>query len=379
METSPILALQAHFAKVDDPRVERTRLHRLIDILVIAMCAVICGAESWDDIAEFGKVRQDWFATFLELPNGIPSHDTFNRVFAALNPEQFRHAFLDWMRAVLPVLPRQVIALDGKTLRHSYDTWNQKPAIHLVSAWASATGLVLAQTKVDDKSNEITAIPAVLRCLALKDCVVTLDAMGCQRAIAQQIVNAEGDYVLALKENQETLYEDVIECFTQAEATNYEQVRHTWQEEASKGHGRIEKRCHTVITAPEDLAWLQETHAWPGLQAIGRVQAERRLGAERSSETRYYLLSQMMTAEAFGRAVRRHWSIENNVHWVLDVVFHEDLSRIRAGYAAENFAVLRHIALNVLKQGTSKRRGIRGKRLKAGWSNDYLVHLLQGL
>lgn len=379
MESSPILALKAHFAQVDDPRVERTRLHRLIDILVIAICAVICGAESWDDIAEFGEVKQDWFATFLELPNGIPSHDTFNRVFAALNPEQFRQAFLNWMRSVLPVLPAQVIALDGKTLRRSYDTWSEKPAIHLVSAWASATGLVLAQTKVDDKSNEITAIPDVLRCLAIKGCVVTLDAMGCQRAIAEQIVSQEGDYVLALKENQETLYEEVIDCFTQADAMDSADARPTWHEEVSKGHGRLEIRRHTVIAAPDYLAWLQEEHAWPGLQAIGRVQADRRIGEEHSSETRYYLLSQVMTAEQFGRAVRRHWSIENNVHWVLDVVFHEDLSRIRAGYAAENFAVLRHIALNLLKQETGKRRSIRGKRLKAGWSNDYLVQLLHQL
>jgi predicted transposase YbfD/YdcC len=376
METSPILALTQHFAQVDDPRVERTRLHRLIDILVIAICAVICGAESWDDMAEFGEVKQDWFATFLELPNGIPSHDTFNRVFAALNPEQFRHAFLDWMRAVLPVLPTQLIALDGKTVRRSYDTWNEKPAIHLVSAWASSTGLVLAQTKVDDKSNEITAFPEVLRCLAIKGCVVSIDAMGCQRAIAEQIVSQEGDYVLALKENQETLYEEVIDCFTQADARDDEEVRPTWQEEVSKGHGRIEIRRHTVIAAPDYLAWLQEEHAWPGLQAIGRVQSERRIGAEQSIETRYYLLSQVMTAEQFGRAVRSHWGIENSVHWILDVVFHEDLSRIRAGYAAENFAVLRHIALNVLKQEASKRQSIRGKRLKAGWSNDYLVRLL---
>jgi predicted transposase YbfD/YdcC len=380
METSPILALTQHFAQVDDPRVERTRLHRLIDILVIAICAVICGAESWDDIAEFGEVKQDWFATFLELPNGIPSHDTFNRVFAALNPEQFRQAFLDWMRTVLPVLASQAIALDGKTLRRSHDTWNQKPAIHLVSAWASATGLVLAQTKVDDKSNEITAIPDVLRTLAIKGCIVTIDAIGCQRAIAQQIVQAEGDYVLALKENQELLYEEVMDCFAQAEATDYEEVNHSWQEEASKGHGRIERRHHTVITAPDQLAWLQEEHAWPGLQAIGRVQAERRMGEERSSETRYYLLSRLMTAEQFGRAVRSHWGIENRVHWVLDVVFHEDLSRIRAGYAAENFAVLRHIALNLLKYEQSKPgQSIKGKRLKAGWDHGYLLKILASI
>jgi hypothetical protein len=196
------LAFIQHFAQVDDPRVERTRLHRLIDMLVIAICAVICGAESWDEIAEFGEVKQDWFATFLEVPNGIPSHDTFNRVFAALNPEQFRHAFLDWMRTVVPMVPKQTIALDGKTLRRSHDTWNPKAAIHLVSAWASVTGLVLAQTKVDDKSNEITAIPDVLRTVAIKGCIITIDAMGCQRAIAQQIVQAEADYVLALKENR---------------------------------------------------------------------------------------------------------------------------------------------------------------------------------
>jgi len=369
------LTLVDHFATLDDPRVERTKLHPLLSIVTIAICAVIGGSESWDDIAEFGDVKADWFATFLDLPHGIPSHDTFNRVFAALDPMQFQTCFLQWMQAVAGVLPAQVIALDGKTVRGSQDRVNGKQAIHMVSAWATENRLVLAQVKVDQKSNEITALPELLRQLALAGCVVTIDAMGCQRQIAQQILDQGGDYVLGLKGNQSSLHDDVQWSFSLAQQDGGAGVSQV--ETVEKGHGRIETRRAWVIDDAEIIAWVQRQHDWPGLQAIGWVQAERRIGTERSVEDRYYLLSRPLTAAAFGGAARSHWSIENRVHWVLDVTFHEDQSRIRAGFAAENFAVLRHIALNLLRQQQTKRLSIKTKRLKAGWDTAYLLQILQ--
>jgi predicted transposase YbfD/YdcC len=377
MDLSPVLALKAHFAQLEDPRVERTRLHHLFDIVVIAICAVIAGAESWDDIALFGEAKQEWFATFLDLLNGIPSHDTFNRVFAALDPDQFRAGFASWVQAVLPTLPPQVIALDGKTVRGAQDRYRGKTAIHMVSAWASASRLVLAQVKVEDKSNEMTALPELLRQLAIKGCVVTIDAMGCQRQIAEQSVAQEADYVLALKANQPDLLEEVTDCFTQAQADAYHEVGHTMTETITKGHGRLELRHHTVLTEPTYLAWLQEGQHWPGLQALGCVEAERRIGEERTKEARYYLLSRAMSASTFAEVVRSHWGIENAVHWVLDVTFGEDQSRMRAGYAAENMAVLRYLVRNLLEREQSQPgRSLKGKRLKAGWDHDYLLKIL---
>jgi predicted transposase YbfD/YdcC len=373
---SSSLSLIEHFAALDDPRVERTKLHPLLSIVVIAICAVIAGAESWDDIADFGEIRADWFATFLDLPHGIPSHDTFNRVFAALDPVQFRTCFLHWMQAVTAVLPAQVVAIDGKAVRGSHDRGEGKQAIHLVSAWASANRLVLAQAKVDEKSNEITALPDLLRCLALAGCLVTIDAMGCQRAIAQQILDQGGTYVLALKGNQGTLQADVALSFATAHAEDFAGVQHDAVETVEKGHGRIETRQAWVLDDAAVLAWLQERHAWPGLQAIGMVRGERRIGTTRTVEDRCYVLARPLSARAFAEAVRSHWGIENQVHYVLDVSFHEDQSRIRAGYAAENFAVLRHIALNLLRQQTVKRQSIKGRRLKAAWDPDFLLQVL---
>jgi predicted transposase YbfD/YdcC len=374
MDPASHLTLADHFASLDDPRIERTKLHPLLSIITIALCAVIAGAESWDDIEQFGEIKADWFASFLDLPHGIPSHDTFNRVFAALDPAQFRRCFLAWMQAIAGVVPAQVIALDGKTVRRSHDWANGKQAIHMVTAWATENRLVLAQMKVDEKSNEITALPDLLRQLALAGCLVTIDAMGCQHQIAQQIQEQEGDYVLGLKGNQGTLQADVQRCFILAQPDDFTDGCHAATVE--KGHGRIETRHSWVIDDAATLAWLQEHHAWPGLAAIGRVQAERRIGSERTVEDRYYLLSRCMGAAAFAAAVRSHWGIENQVHWVLDVTFHEDQSRIRAGSAAENFAVVRHIALNLLRQATTKRKSIKGRRLKAAWDTEYLLQVL---
>jgi predicted transposase YbfD/YdcC len=390
MDSAAFLPLTQHFAARDDPRVERTKLHRLLDSVAIALCAVIAGAESWDDIALVGQTKADWLGQFLALPNGIPSHDTFNRVFAALDPEQFRAGFQSWIQAIAEVLPMPVIAVDGKTVRRSHDRHLGTSAIHMVSAWATQSQLVLAQIKVDDKSNEITAIPDLLRTLELSGCLVTLDAMGCQRAIAEQIRAQGAAYVLALKDNQPDVLEDVVECLTLADAEPYDGIRHDQHTSVTKAHGRLELHHHTVLADPAHLAWLQAEQQWPGLQALGRVQVERRTLdpatplTRPAHEVRYYLLSRVMSAEAFGAAVRSHWGIENQVHWVLDVTFHEDASRIRAGHAAENVAVLRHIALNLLRQTTTTSalrsprspRSLKAKRLKAAWDTDYLLHIL---
>jgi predicted transposase YbfD/YdcC len=304
------LSLTDHFAALDDPRVERTKLHPLLSIVVVAICAVISGAESWDDIADFGEIRANWFATVLDLPHGIPSHDTFNRVFAALDPGQFQACFLQWMRAVAGMLPAHVIALDGKTVRGSHDRGNGKAAIHMVSAWASANRLVLTQMPVDEKANEITVLPELLRSLALAGCVVTIDAMGCQRQIAQQILDQDGTYILALKDNQETLHKDVQMSVALAQADDFAGVRHDRAKTIEKGHGRIETRQALVIDDPAIIAWIQERHAWPGLTAIGMMHAERRGGDQHTSEDRYYLLARPLSAQTFGAAVRSHWGIE---------------------------------------------------------------------
>jgi predicted transposase YbfD/YdcC len=372
------MPLVEHFAALDDPRIERTKLHPLLSIIALAICAVIGGAESWDDIEQFGEAKEDWLATFLDLPHGIPSHDTFNRVFAALDPIQFQQCFRSWVEAVCTILPDEVIALDGKTVRGSHDATG-KGAIHMVSAWATANRLVLAQVKVEAKSNEITAVPELLRHLVVAGCIVTIDAMGCQHTIAQQILDQGGDYVLGLKGNQGTLEQDVQLSFATAQADGFAGIQHEQTETIETGHGRIETRRSNVIDDPAVLAWIQERHAWPGLQAIGRVHADRRRGEKVTSEDRYYLLSHPLSAAAFGEAVRSHWGIENRVHWVLDVSFHEDQSRIRAGYAAQNFAVLRHIALNLLQHAETKRRGIKGRRKKAGWDNAYLLQVLRSV
>jgi len=372
--------IMAHFGTLEDPRVDRAKQHLLLDIITIALCAVICGANTWVEREEFGKATQTWLAPFLGLPNGIPSHDTFGRVFAALDAAPCATCFRRWVAAIAARTGTtgQVIALDGKTVRRSHDRGAGKGALHMVSAWACANHLVLAQVPVTEKSNEITALPVLLRMLALKGCIVTIDAMGCHTAVAQTIRAGDGDYVLALKKNQGRLHSDVEALFAEALATPDTGLVHDTYRAVDGDHGRIEIRRTWVITDTATLRYLDPDERWPDLQSVGMVQAERRVGTEVSRETRYYISSLAASARTLHDAVRSHWGIENKVHWVLDIAFREDESRARIGHSAHHMAVLRHIALNLLRHETTARCGIKARRLKAGWDLPYLLKVLAG-
>jgi len=377
MEDQVLPTLEEHFGDLTDPRIDRTKLHKLLDILVIAICAVIAGADNWEDVEEFGKARLAWFRTFLELPNGIPSHDTFTRVFARLDPEQFQACFMGWMKAVAEVIGGQVIAIDGKVLRRSHDKGIGQAAIDMVSAWASANRLVLGQVKVDEKSNEITAIPQLLEVLAVSGCIVTIDAIGCQTEIAEKIIEREAEYVLSLKENQGHLYEDVERLFADLEDSQYKAYEFDYEKTVNKDHGRIEIRECWTISDPAVLPHLRGFAKWKNLATVSRIRAQRWIGEEKSSEDRYHIASITGAKRILG-AVRSHWGIENELHWTLNLAFDEDRCRVRKDHGPENFALLRHIALNLLKQEKTCKRGIKGKRLLAAWNQDYLLKVLAG-
>jgi len=376
MERDSLERLREHFERLQDPRVARSRRHELLDIVVIALCGVICGADSWVEIAEFGLAKLEWFQQFLHLPNGIPSHDTFGRVFARLNPEQLQGCLLAWASALREASGGKLVALDGKTLRRSHDEASGKSALHLVSAWSTENHLVLGQQKVAGHSNEITALPKLLGMLALEGCTVTIDAMGTQKEIAGKVKEQGADYVLALKGNQRRLYEEVQESFTLAEREGFQSIGHDRHETLNGGHGRIERRRYWTIWDPEHIAYLDPGREWAGLRSIGMVEAERRVGEKVSRERRYYLSSLAGAARPFAEAVRGHWGIENGLHWVLDVAFREDESRVRIGSAPENLALLRRMALTLLREEKTARVGVKAKRLKSGWSEDYLLRVL---
>ncbi len=378
MEEQISATLAAHFGNLTDPRVERTKLHPLFDILVIAICAIIAGADTWEDVADFGQAKHAWFKTFLELPNGIPSHDTFNRVFARLDPQAFQAGFLSWMKAVSSSLGGQVIAMDGKILRRSHDRGIGQAAIDMVSAWACTNRLVLGQVKVDDKSNEITAIPALLQVLEVAGCIVTIDAIGCQTEIAETIIDKQGDYVLALKENQGRLFEDVQLLFADLEKSQYKAYAFDYAKTLDKNHGRLEIRECWTISDPDVLRHLRGFEHWKHLRTVSRIRAQRQVGTEKSCEDRYHLTS-LVGAKQILWAVRSHWGIENELHWTLDIAFDEDHCRVRKDNGPQNFAMLRHIALNLLKQEQTSKRGIKGKRLLAAWNQDYLLKVLAGV
>jgi predicted transposase YbfD/YdcC len=373
-QAQPLSPLIEHFQSLQDPRCCHLVEHRLLDIIGLTLCAVICGADSWVDIAAYGRAKEAWLRGFLSLPHGIPSHDTIARLFAALDPEAFQACFVEWVKAMAQLGPGEQIAIDGKTLRHSYDRGGGKGAIHMVSAWANAQRLVLTQVKVTEKSNEITAIPELLNVLDLQGCLVTIDAMGTQTAIAQQIIEGGGDYILSLKGNQGNLYEDVEQVFTWARQQQFTDVPHEFHQTITHGHGRIDIRRHWLLDRVEHFI---KAERWAGLKRVGLVEAERRiLGQPPTIEQRYYLVSFEGDVQRFAQGVRSHWGIENQLHWVLDVAFQEDASRIRKDHAPANLAVVRHIALNLLRQDSSAKGGVKAKRLQAGWNNDYLARLL---
>ena len=378
----PRTSISEHFATLTDPRVERSKAHLLVEIVTIALCGVICGADDWVAVEAFGREKAAWLGTFLALPGGIPSHDTFGRVFARVNPEEFRRCFLAWVRAVVGDPGEQIVAIDGKTLRRSHDRRAGKEALHLVSAWATTSGLVVGQVATDTKSNEITAIPVLLRLLALEGAIVTIDAMGCQTAIAAQIVEHRADYVLALKDNHPLLHERVRKTFADADVAAGttlplgDLMAHTTTD---KDHGRIEQRRCRAIDDPAYLAYIDPDQAWANLRSVVCIESTRRIGETVSTEARHYLSSLPADAARLARTIRSHWGVENRLHWVLDVTFHEDDSRVRIGHAPENFAILRHDALNLLRQEHSTRGSVATKRFRAALNDTYLHSILSAL
>lgn len=360
--------IKTYFDSLPDPRIDRQKRHKLLDIITITLCAVLSGAETWTDIEEFGETKKAWFSGFLSLVNGIPSHDTFGRVFSKLDPETFHKSFIAWMQASNHVVEGQVIAIDGKCLRHSYDKSAGKSAIYMVSAWASENKIVLGQVKTEEKSNEITAIPKLLDALEIKGSTVTIDAAGCQKKIAGKIIEKEGDYTLAVKGNQGHLRDYIEDFFTTAMSHDFQGVDYNYYESTDAGHGRVEVRRHWTVSEFGDFPGKSD---WKGLTTIGMVESERHINDKTTTEYRYYINSQDDGAEQFANRVRAHWGVENELHWCLDVGFREDECRIRKGYASENLAVIRHIALNLLKKNKSCKGGIKAKRLKAGWDDAY--------
>jgi predicted transposase YbfD/YdcC len=371
MATAP-LALKKHFARLPDPRLQRRRRHLLLDIITIALCAVICGADTWPQVVAFGYRRKDWLKKFLALPNGIPSHDTFERVFDRLNPVAFQWCFASWTRALAEALGLKHIAIDGKTLRGSARSSAGLRPLQLVSAWATANHLSLGQVAVAKESNEITAIPLLLEMLDVHGALVTIDAMGCQKEIARQIVEGGGDYLLTVKDNQEHLAEDIGRSVLKALDNDLAGVKHSVYVTEESGHGREEKRCYVVL---EDLEGIRDREAWRKLKVIGACCCERTSGGKTSKEVRCFIGSKAAGARYYGRALRDHWRIENCLHWQLDVTFGEDASRIQKRHAAENFAVLRRMALGLLKRHSGK-GSIATKRFEAALDVDFLEEII---
>lgn len=367
--------IQDHFAELTDPR-RREVTYPLINIVTIAVCAVICGADDFVSIAEYGEKKKKWLAQVLDLSAGIPSHDCFNRVLAALQPAEFEKCLLSWITTLHEITDGQLVAIDGKTLRRSFDAASSKAAIHMVSAWAAANHISLGQVVVDQKSNEITAIPKLLEILALSGCLVTIDAMGCQTEIAETIVAAEADYVLAVKGNQPTLHAGIVKFFLDHLEDDFARVQVSRHRTEEHGHGRTETRTYYVCPVPDGLP---DRKRWKKLKAIGIAINDTLRDGKQTSEVRYYILSRKLSAKKFGQAVRGHWSIENRLHWQLDVTFGEDQSRIRKGHADANFSILRRTALSLLKNNRTLKLGVKNKRLAAGWDDDYLAQVLCGV
>lgn len=370
---SPLTRLMIHLSDIPDPRQPHRVLYGLGDVLFIAVCATIAGAQHWTDMEVFARERRDWLKKFIPIQEDTPSHDTFSRIFGLISPETFEECFLGWMQSIVEDKDSKFVAIDGKTLRRSYDKKRNKAAIHIVSAWASANGVVLGQLKTSGKSNEITAIPELLDRLDISNSVVTIDAMGCQKAIAEKIVDRKADYVLALKANHPKLYHEVTEFFGEAESISFSGVPHAFHETKNSGHGREEVRRYYVANADD---WLMAHDSWKNLKSIVMLESRRKIGTQVSVERRFYITSLQYNSPLIPSAIREHWGIENKLHWVLDVVFNEDQCRIRDERAAENMSILRRIALNIIKSDSKSRSSVRARRIRAMWSAEYLETLL---
>ena len=375
MSLTPLGPIVFYFSDVEDPRSDNKR-HLLLDIIIISICAAICGADTWTDVELFGQAKERWFRTFLELPHGIPSHDTFSRVFALIDAEQFQESFRTWIAAVEERTKGEIIALDGKQLRRSHDKAEGQKAIYMVSAWASENSMVLGQRKVDDRSNEITAVPQLLEMLEVAGCIVTTDAMHCQVETAKKVIENDADYVFVVKDNQPRLLEAIQGLFDDPDEMRW--VDTDYDRTTDGNHGRIETRQCWTTSDPEYLAYIASLADWPGLQSIGMIEAKRTTKEGTSRKRRYFISSLESNAQQLLHAVRTYWGIENKLHWVLDLAFREDESRVRKGNGPQNFAVLRHIALNLLKREDTAKISIRAKRKKAGWDDDYLLKVLTG-
>lgn len=366
-----IANIEEYFSIITDPRKSINKRHKLIDIIVISICATLTGCETFVEIAKYGELKEEWLKEFLELPNGVPSHDTFTRVFRILDPEEFGKCFSEWVQALREEISQEIVAIDGKTIRRSFDKAAGKSAFHLVSAFASENKLALGQVCVQDKSNEITAIPKLLKLLYLKGCVVTIDAMGCQKKIASAIREKKADYVLAVKGNQPTLEKEVKAILDDKDSLVKCDYHKT--ESEKKDHGRVEVREYYITNK---ISSLSDKKNWKDIKSVGMVKSSRTVNGKTSLETRYFIASIKSDPKLFAKAVRKHWSIENSLHWVLDVVFNEDYSRSRKDCSAQNLGSLRKIALNLIRADKSEKGSIRIKKLRASIQDQYLMELL---
>lgn len=372
--------LRDYLEALEDPRIDRTKKHALIDILIISICGAICGAKTWIDIEDFGKSKKEWFSTFLDLEHGIPSHDTFRRLFLLLNPNDFSKVFMDWVKELTKDTDLEQICIDGKTLRKSYDSTKSNSAIHMVNAWSTGASLALGQLKAEGKSNELKTVPKLLELLDIEGCIVSADALSCQVKTAQKIRDKGADYLLALKSNQKSLEKKVKDEFLKSLNKGSKPFKVESISKENRGHGRIEKRICKVITAREGKTLaLNPFNKWIDLTSIIEINSMRTniKSGEYSEEKRYYISSRKAGAEYFLNAIRSHWEVENKLHWVLDVIFKEDECRSRAGFSGENFAMLRQFALNLIKQEPSN-KAIRRKQNIAGWDDSFLLKILIG-